>query len=147
MMIHEITEQVGKHKRRKRVGRGIGSGNGKTCGRGHNGYSSRSGNSKPHTGGGTPMFKMLPKRGFTNAMFKKHFSVVNIEAIDARFDDGAEVNAEALVKHGLIRDTKLPIKVLGSGETTKKFTVTAAKVSKAAEKKITDAGGSVTLAA
>jgi len=145
MMIHEVTEKVGRHKRRKRVGRGIGSGHGKTCGRGHNGYSSRSGNSKPHSGGGTTLIKMLPKRGFTNAMFKKHFALVNIAAIDARFDDGAEVNAEMLVKHGLIRDTSLPVKVLGTGETKKKFTITAAKFSKAAEEKITKAGGSVTV--
>lgn len=143
MMIHEVTEKVGRHKRRKRVGRGIGSGHGKTCGRGHNGYGSRSGNSKPHDGGGTPLFKMLPKRGFSNAMFKKHYALVNIGAIDARFDDGAEVNAEMLVKHGLIRDTKLPVKVLGGGETKKKFTVTAAKFSKSAEEKITGAGGSI----
>ena len=145
MMIHEVTEKVGRHKRRKRVGRGIGSGHGKTCGRGHNGYGSRSGNSKPHNGGGTRLFKMLPKRGFTNAMFKTHYALVNLAALDARFEDGAEVNAEMLVKHGLIRDTKLPVKVLGNGETSKKFTVTAAKFSKSAEEKITKAGGSVTV--
>ncbi|MEM9415043.1 MAG: 50S ribosomal protein L15 [Planctomycetota bacterium] len=143
MMIHEVTEKVGRHKRRKRVGRGIGSGHGKTCGRGHKGYGSRSGNSKPHDGGGTPLYKMLPKRGFSNAMFKKHYALVNIAALDARFDDGAEVNAEMLVKHGLIRDAKLPVKVLGNGETKKKFVVTAAKFSKSAEEKITKAGGSV----
>lgn len=143
MMIHEITEQVGRHKRRKRVGRGIGSGHGKTCGRGHNGYGSRAGSSSPHNGGGTRLFKMLPKRGFSNAMFKTHFALVNLAAIDARFEDGAEVNAEMLVKHGLIRDTSLPVKVLGNGETKKKFTVSAAKFSKSAEEKITQAGGTV----
>ena len=145
MMIHEITEKVGRHKRRKRIGRGPGSGTGKTAGRGHKGYGSRSGNSNPHNGGGTELYKMLPKRGFSNAMFKKHFAVVNLSAIDARFDDGAEVNPEMLVKRGLIRDTKLPVKVLGTGETTKKFTVTAAKFSRSAEEKITKAGGSVTV--
>jgi large subunit ribosomal protein L15 len=145
MMIHEITEKVGRHKRRKRIGRGPGSGTGKTAGRGHKGYGSRSGNSNPHNGGGTPLFKMLPKRGFSNAMFKKHYAVVNLSAIDARFDDGAEVNPEMLVKHGLIRDAKLPVKVLGTGETSKKLTVTAAKFSKSAESKITAAGGSVTV--
>lgn len=143
MMIHEITEQVGRHKRRKRVGRGIGSGHGKTCGRGHNGYGSRAGSSSPHNGGGTRLFKMLPKRGFSNAMFKTHFALVNLAAIDARFEDGAEVNAEMLVKHGLIRDTSLPVKVLGNGETKKKFTVSASKFSKSAEEKITQAGGTV----
>ena len=145
MMIHEITEKAGRHKRRKRIGRGPGSGTGKTAGRGHNGYGSRSGNSNPHNGGGTTLWKMLPKRGFSNHAFKKHFSVVNLSAIDARFEDGAEVNPEMLVKHGLIRNTKLPVKVLGTGEITKKFTVTAAKFSKSAEEKITGAGGSVTV--
>lgn len=145
MMIHEITEKAGRHKRRKRIGRGPGSGKGKTSGRGHKGFGSRSGNSNPHEGGGTPMWKMLPKRGFSNAMFKKHYALVNVSAIDARFEDGAEVNPEMLVKHGLIRDTKLPVKVLGTGETTKKLTVTAAKFSKSAEEKITKAGGSVTV--
>ncbi len=147
MMIHEITEKVGRHKRRKRIGRGPGSGTGKTAGRGHKGYGSRSGNSNPHNGGGTPLFKMLPKRGFSNAMFKKHYAVVNLSAIDARFEDGSEVNPEMLVKHGLIRDTKLPVKVLGSGETSKKLTVSAAKFSKSAEEKIKGAGGSVTVLA
>ncbi|MFN3165631.1 MAG: 50S ribosomal protein L15 [Phycisphaeraceae bacterium] len=145
MMIHEITEKVGRHKRRKRIGRGPGSGTGKTAGRGHKGYGSRSGNSNPHNGGGTPLWKALPKRGFSNAMFKKHYAVVNLSAIDARFDDGAEVNPEMLVKLGLIRDTKLPVKVLGTGEITKKFAVTAAKFSKSAESKITAAGGTVTV--
>jgi len=145
MMIHEITEKVGRHKRRKRIGRGPGSGTGKTAGRGHNGAGSRSGFSSPTNGGGTPLFKMLPKRGFSNAYFKKHFAVVNLSAIDARFEDGAEVNPEMLVKHGLIRDTKLPVKVLGTGEIKKKFTVTAAKFSKSAEEKIAAAGGSVTV--
>lgn len=145
MMIHEITEKAGRHKRRKRIGRGPGSGKGKTSGRGHKGFGSRSGNSNPHEGGGTPMWKMLPKRGFSNAMFKKHYALVNVSAINARFEDGAEVNPEMLVKHGLIRDTKLPVKVLGTGETTKKLTVSAAKFSKSAEEKITKAGGSVTV--
>lgn len=147
MMIHEITEKVGRHKRRKRIGRGPGSGTGKTAGRGHNGAASRSGFSSPTNGGGTRLFKMLPKRGFSNAMFKKHYALVNLSAIDARFDDGAEVNPEMLVKHGLIRDTKLPVKVLGTGETSKKFTVSATKFSKSAETKITGAGGSVNVLA
>lgn len=147
MMIHEITEKVGRHKRRKRIGRGPGSGTGKTAGRGHNGAGSRAGFSSPTNGGGTQLFKMLPKRGFSNAMFKKHYAVVNLSAIDARFDDGAEVNPEMLVKHGLIRNTKLPVKVLGTGDISKKFTVSAAKFSKTAQTKITDAGGSVTVLA
>lgn len=145
MMIHEITEKVGRHKRRKRIGRGPGSGTGKTAGRGHNGAASRAGFSSPTNGGGTQLFKMLPKRGFSNAMFKKHYAVVNLSAIDARFEDGAEVNPEMLAKHGLIRDTKLPVKVLGTGETTKKLTISATKFSKSAQEKISKAGGTVTI--
>ncbi len=147
MMIHDITEQVGRHKRRKRIGRGPGSGTGKTAGRGHNGYSSRSGNSNPHQGGGSPMYVRFPKRGFNNYNFETVYSVVNIKALDARFDDGAEINPEMLVKHGLVRSTKLPIKILGHGETTKKFTITAARFTESAKEKLEKAGGSVTATA
>ena len=145
MMIHEITEKVGRHKRRKRIGRGVGSGHGKTAGRGHKGYGSRSGNSNPHEGGAIPMWKRFPKRGFSNVEFMTRYAIVNLKAIDARFQDGEEVNAESLAKLGLIRDTKLPVKVLGEGEITKKVTVTAAKFSKSATDKITAAGGAVTV--
>lgn len=150
MMIHEITEKVGKHKKRKRVGRGPGSGSGKTCGRGHNGAGSRSGATgsirASREGGQNPLFRRVAKRGFSNVLFKKQFAVVNISALDARFDDGAEVNAQMLVKVGLIRDAKLPVKVLGKGETSKKLSVTAASFSKSAEEKINKAGGSATIA-
>ena len=150
MMIHDVTEKVGKHKKRKRVGRGVGSGRGKTCGRGHNGAGSRSGATgsirASREGGQTPLFRRVAKRGFSNVLFKKHFSIVNIAALDARFDDGAEVNAQMLVKVGLIRDDKLPVKILGQGDTKKKFVVTAACFSKSAQEKITQAGGSATVA-
>ncbi len=150
MMIHEVTVKVGKHKKRKRVGRGPGSGSGKTCGRGHNGAGSRSGATgsirASREGGQTPLFRRVAKRGFSNVLFKKQCSVVNISALDARFDDGAEVNAQMLVKVGLIRDDKLPVKVLGKGEITKKLSITAASFSKSAEEKINKAGGSATIA-
>ncbi|MEM7681158.1 MAG: 50S ribosomal protein L15 [Planctomycetota bacterium] len=146
MMIHEITEKAGRHKRRKRIGRGPGSGHGKTAGRGHNGYSSRSGNSNPHEGGAVPMHAKFPKRGFSNFQFQTRYAVVNLKSLDARFDDGAEVTPEMLVKHGLIRSTKLPVKVLGFGATSKKLRVTAAKFSASAKQKIEDAGGQVTQA-
>lgn len=150
MMIHEITEKVGAHKKRKRVGRGIGSGHGKTAGRGHNGAGSRSGATGSiragREGGQMPLFRRVAKRGFSNANFKTLYSVVNIHAIDSRFEDGAEVNPDMLVKVGLIRDTKLPVKVLGTGETTKKLQVTAAAFSSSAQEKITKAGGSVNVA-
>ncbi|MEO1235600.1 MAG: 50S ribosomal protein L15 [Planctomycetota bacterium] len=146
MMIHEVTEKVGRHKRRKRVGRGVGSGHGKTAGRGHKGYGSRSGNSAPHEGGRIPMWKRFPKRGFSNVNFATTFAVVNLKAIDARFNEGEEVNADTLVKLGLVRDAKLPVKVLGQGELTKKLTVTAAAFSKSAAEKITAAGGEAKVA-
>ncbi|MEM8737650.1 MAG: 50S ribosomal protein L15 [Planctomycetota bacterium] len=146
MMIHEITEKVGRHKRRKRIGRGVGSGTGKTSGRGHKGYGSRSGNSAPSEGGRIPMWKRFPKRGFSNVNFTKQFAVVNLKAIDARFQDGEEVNADTLAKLGLIRDAKLPVKVLGEGELSKKLTVTAAAFSKSAIEKITALGGNANVA-
>lgn len=146
MMIHEITEKVGKYKARKRVGRGESSGQGKTSGRGHKGAGSRSGNSRrPYfEGGQMPLARRIPKRGFSNANFRTNYHVVNVKSLEARLDDGAEVNVDTLVEARLIRDNKLPLKVLGEGDLTKKFTVTAAKVSASAKAKIEGAGGSVT---
>ena len=153
MMIHEITEKVGRHKRRKRIGRGVGSGHGKTSGRGHKGAGSRSGfgsstaSHPAREGGQTPLFMRVPKRGFSNARFAKHYAIVNVQALDARFEDGAQVNAETLAQAGLIRDARQAVKILGQGETTKKLNVTAAKCSGAARAKIEQAGGTVTEAA
>jgi large subunit ribosomal protein L15 len=146
MMIHEITEKVGRFKARKRVGRGEGSGNGKTAGRGHKGAKSRAGYSRraSYEGGQLPWFQRFPKRGFSNAAFKKHFHVINLKVIEERFDDGATIDLESLAAIRLIRDTQLPLKVLGEGELTKKFKVTAAKFSASARKKIEAAGGSCT---
>lgn len=148
MMIHEITEKVGKKKHRKRLGRGPGSGHGKTSGRGHKGAGSRSGWTgsirATREGGQMPLFRRVPKRGFSNFRFRKEYAVVNIAALDARFDDGAEVNPDMLVKVGLIRDTKLPVKVLGTGDTKKKFQLNVARVSESARQKLEAAGGSVT---
>lgn len=145
MMIHEITEKVGRHKKRKRVGRGPGSGLGKTCGRGHKGAGSRAGYSQKaaHEGGQMAFFRRIPKRGFTNSMFRTDYATVNVKDLENRFEDGAEVNPDMLVKAGLIRNAKEPVKVLGQGELSKKLTVTAAKFSESAKAKITAAGGSV----
>ena len=147
MMIHEITEQVGKHKRRKRVGRGTGSGRGKTSGRGHKGARSRTGATgsirASTEGGQMPLFRRIPKRGFSNARFRTEYAVVNIKALDARFDDGADVTPQMLEEAGLIDDPRKPIKVLGDGETSKKLNVTATAFSKSAREKIEKAGGSV----
>jgi large subunit ribosomal protein L15 len=150
MMIHEVTPKAGKYKQKKRLGRGIGSGLGKTAGRGTKGAGSRSGWTgsirASREGGQTPLFMRLPKRGFSNFAFTTRYAVVNVAAIDARFDDGAEVNPDLLVKVGLIRDTKLPVKLLGGGETKKKLAITVAACTGSAKTKIEAAGGSVTLA-
>ena len=144
MMSHEITSLVGKHKSRKRVGRGQGSGLGKTAGRGHNGQNSRAGSSTPLTfeGGQMPLFRRLPKRGFNNVNFETKYQIVNVSDFD-RFEDGATVNAETLKAKGLIISATDLVKILGTGEVTRKLTVVANKFSKSASKKIQGAGGSV----
>jgi len=148
MMIHEITPRAGRYRNRKRVGRGIASGTGKTSGRGHKGAHSRSGFSYKPTaeGGQMPLFRRLAKRGFSNVQFKKVFAVINLRALEARFDDGAEVNPQMLVKVGLIRSANLPVKILGAGELTKKLDVTAAAFSSSAAEKIAKVGGKATVA-
>ena len=150
MMIHEVTAQAGRHKRRKRVGRGMGSGRGRTCGRGHKGALSRAGAGgsirASREGGQLPFFRRIPKRGFTNAQFRKEVVVVNVKALQDRFDDGAAVDAEALAQVGLIPNTRLPVKVLAEGTLTKKLTVTVAAFSAGARQKIIDAGGTAQIA-
>lgn len=145
-MIHEITGSVGKYKKRKRIGRGPGSGHGKTSGRGHKGAKSRSGWSSRagYQGGATPYFQRIPKVGFTNARFKKEYATVNIGALEVRFNDGDEITPEIMTKAGLIAKRGLPIKVLGDGELTKKLVIHAAKFSASAKEKIEKAGGSAT---
>lgn len=93
-----------------------------------------------------PLFRRVPKRGFSNAPFRKEFVVVNLKAIDARFADGAQVTPAALAAHGLIPSASVAVKVLGTGQTTKKLTVTASAFSQSAQEKITKAGGTVTVA-
>ena len=149
MMIHDITAMVGKYKKRKRLGRGDGSGQGGTAGRGHKGAKSRAGYSRrPYFEGGQMSFiRRLPKRGFTNAQFRRDFAIVNLKVLEARFEDGAEITPELLAEARIIRDTKLPVKVLGEGDLTKKFTVTAGKFSKSAQEKIEKAGGTCNVVA
>jgi len=145
MMIHDITAKVGKHKSRKRIGRGEASGQGGTAGRGHKGAKSRSGYKRrpAFEGGQMPLTRRMPKIGFSNAKFRNQYHVVNIRLLEDRLDDGATVDAAMLVDKGIIRDTELPVKVLGDGELTKKLTVTAAKFTRSAREKIEKAGGSV----
>ena len=128
---------------RRRVGRGIGSGLGKTSGRGHKGQKARSGGGvrRGFEGGQTPLARRLPKRGFTN-FNRKEYAIVNVETLN-RFEDGATVNAAALIEAGVINKELSGLKVLGNGELTKKLTVEAVKFSKSAKEAIEKAGGKV----
>ena len=149
MMIHEITKSVGKHRARKRVGRGEAAGQGKTCGRGHKGAASRSGWKRRagYEGGQMPLIRRMPKRGFSNVQFRTVYHVVNVRHLQTHCDDGAAVTPETLAEAGVIRDTQLPLKILGDGDLSKKLDVTAARFSAAAKQKIEAAGGTVTVVA
>ena len=129
---------------KKRVGRGIGSGMGKTSTRGHKGQNSRSGGGvRPgFEGGQMPLFRRLPKRGFTN-IWGVSYKVINVRDLEEMFNDGDTVDREALVSVGLIHRSDKNIKVLGNGEISKKLTVTASKFSQEAKNKIEKAGGKV----
>ena len=143
-MIHDITARAPRNKKRTRKGRGEGSGQGKTAGRGTKGSGARTG--KPiqagHEGGQTRIYRRLPTRGFSNDDFARHWYIVNLSDIEARFGANETVDATTLADKGLIPDTKHPVKILGDGELTKKLQVVAGWYSKSAHKKITDAGGS-----
>ncbi|WEV45320.1 50S ribosomal protein L15 [Streptococcaceae bacterium ESL0687] len=146
MKLHELTPAAGSRKVRNRVGRGTSSGNGKTSGRGQKGQKARSGGGVRlgFEGGQTPLFKRIPKRGFSNVN-RKDYAVVNLEVLN-RFEDGAEVNADTLVAAKIVKDVKSGIKILGNGElTAKNLKVTATKASKSAVAAIENNGGTVTL--
>ena len=144
MLNHEITSVVGKHKARRRVGRGTGSGRGKTCGRGHKGSGSRAGAGSVslYEGGQMPLFRRLPKRGFSNKRYAARYEIVNVSQLE-RFDEGATVTVEQLSDAGLIANSRCKVKILGNGELTKKLDVMAHKYSRAAEQKIVGCGGTV----
>jgi large subunit ribosomal protein L15 len=143
MKLHEIKPAPGSTKRRKVVGRGRGSGNGTTAGRGGKGQTARTGSSIPawFEGGQMPLIRRLPKRGFTN-IFKKNYAIINVEILD-RFESGQEVTPALLVSQGLIRSRHDGVKVLGTGDLTKALTVHAHKFSQSAAAKIEAAGGKV----
>jgi large subunit ribosomal protein L15 len=143
-MLDRLSPNPGSRRPRKRVGRGIGSGHGKTCGRGQKGAGARSGNrSRPwFEGGQLPLVRRIPKRGFTN-IWRVPTQVVNLRDL-ARLE-GIEVTAESLLAAGLVRRRDRPIKILGNGEVSAKLEVAVQGVSAAARKKIEDAGGSVAL--
>ena len=132
----------GAGRERKRVGRGIGSGLGKTSGRGEKGQKSRSGFSHRDgfEGGQMPLHRRVPKRGFTNARFKKEFAEINLERLEV-FDAGAIITPEVLVKRGMIKNLRDGVKVLAKGTVTKALTVRAHKFSARAQEQITGAGG------
>ena len=144
MELHSLTNTAGARQRRKRVGRGCGSGLGKTCGKGQKGQQSRKGHKHKlvFEGGQMPLMRRLPKRGFNNARFNDKALGVNVSDLEKCFEAGAEVTVETLAKAGFADNKKPLIKVLGNGELTKKLTVKV-PCSAAAKEKIEKAGGTV----
>ena len=143
MKLHELQPAAGSTAAPKRLGRGVGSGLGKTSGRGHKGAKARSGGGKRpgFEGGQMPLTRRLPKRGFTN-IYRKEYAIVNVSALN-ELDEGTVVTAEVLRDHGLIKDARDSVKILGGGELTKKLTVSVEKVTASAKEKIEAAGGKV----
>ena len=142
MKLHELSPAEGSVKERFRKGRGAGSGNGKTAGKGHKGQNARSGGGvRPgFEGGQLPLYRKLPKRGFNNFRFAKKYSVVNVQSLN-KFNDGDVVDSAALLSMGIVKVVTDGIKVLGEGELTKKLTVKAAVFSASAMEKIEAVGG------
>ena len=142
MKLHELSPAEGSVKEGFRSGRGAGSGNGKTAGKGHKGQNARSGGGvRPgFEGGQLPLYRKLPKRGFNNFRFAKKYAVVNVLSLN-KFEDGAVVDCAALLKAGIINSVFDGVKVLGEGELTKKLTVKAAVFSASAKEKIEAVGG------
>ena len=146
MILDDVNRGIQKHKARKRIGRGPGSGHGKTSTRGHNGAGSRSGNSRRQgfEGGQTPLFMRVAKRGFNNNAFAAKILIFNLSQLEAAFESGDEVNLETLKSRGLLKGKYDAVKILGNGDLTKKLNVSAHRFSKSAEEKIAKAGGTVT---
>jgi len=141
MKLHDMKPAEGARKARKRIGRGIGSGTGKTSGKGHKGQNARSGGGVRlgFEGGQIPLFQRLPKRGFTN-INRKEYAIVNLDVLN-RFDEGTEVTPELLIETGIVSNEKSGIKILGNGSLEKKITVKAHKFSASAKEAIEKAGG------
>ncbi len=142
-MIHEITTGATRNTKRTRKGRGRSAGQGKTAGRGTKGAKARAGKyvKRGHEHGQMPIYRRLPKRGFSNAQFERRFHIVNLQDLE-RFEDGATIDSAVLHEAGLVKNTKLPVKILGEGAISKKLTVQAGKYSRTAYARITEAGGS-----
>lgn len=141
MKLHELQVNQGAKQTKKRVGRGPGSGLGKTSGKGHKGQNARSGGGvRPvFEGGQLPLYRRLPKRGFSNAMFKTRYAVINVEDLN-RFDEGTTVTPALLKEVGMVKQQLDGIKVLGSGKLEKKLTIQAHKFSRSAMEKIDESG-------
>ena len=141
MKLHELAPAAGSTTAAKRLGRGVGSGLGKTSGKGHKGAKARSGGGKRpgFEGGQMPLYRRVPKKGFTN-IFRMEYAEVNVGQLEV-FNDGVVVNAELLKAAGIIKKTMDGVKILGQGELTKKLTVEAAKFTESAKEKIEAVGG------
>jgi large subunit ribosomal protein L15 len=144
MKLNNITPTEGAFKERKRVGRGTGSGLGKTSGKGHKGQNARSGGGVRvgFEGGQLPLFRRLPKRGFSNAKFKIRYAVINLSDLE-KFAEGTEVTPTLLKEMGVVKNSLDGIKVLGNGKLTKKLNVKANKFSETAKKEIEALGGTI----
>jgi len=144
MQLHDVDQGIHKRKKRKRIGRGIGSGHGKTSSKGHKGHSSRQG-FKQHPlfeGGQMPLIRRVPKRGFNNGAFRKDYAILNVDDLEAVFEAGAEVDEAELRRVGLVKGRHDDgVKILGDGELTKPLTVRAVKFTQSAAEKIVKAGG------
>ncbi|MBQ1833933.1 MAG: 50S ribosomal protein L15 [Treponema sp.] len=139
----------GANKKPKRVGRGSSSGLGTTAGKGNKGQQSRSGKAVPYVGfegGQMPLYRRIARRGFSNALFKKEYSIFNLDQLEVKYADGETVDAASLKAKGLLTKSGTLIKILGDGDITKKLTINVDKVSKSAKSKIEAAGGVITVA-
>ena len=144
MQLHDVHSGIHKRKKRKRIGRGIGSGHGKTSSKGHKGHSSRQGfkSGALFEGGQIPLARRIPKRGFVNGAFKKDFAIVNIESLNACYEAGTVIDEAALRTRGLVKGRHDDgVKILGDGELTKALVIHATKFSASAAAKIAAAGG------
>lgn len=146
MDLNSVCQKGTPYKTRQRVGRGIGSGKGKTSTRGHKGWGARSGSSRRpgYEGGQMPIYRRVPNRGFTNARFRTDYTIINVDKLEA-FDDGTTVDLQAILDRGLVSLNTRLLKVLGNGNLTKSITVRGQKFSKSAAEKIAKAGGSIVL--
>jgi large subunit ribosomal protein L15 len=145
MMLDQILAEAGAHKRRKRVGRGESSGHGRQSGRGNKGCQARAGGgTRPlHEGGQMPIFRRLPKRGFSNFEFRREYQVVNLGSLETDFENGETANIETLRQKGLVAGATPLVKILGKGTLSKKLTVEAHAFSASAKEAIEKAGGTV----